>query len=127
MVDKDWQRPLTHHLAFLKLTAVELRRIAERVPEIANYLRYIAAGSKQMQRTWRDTFPTTACCRVVSRGASCNPPPKLQHRPWTPSHLPLSPSCCRSIEPSFLLFGKPQHVTRVGIPLASAVILVMPL
>jgi len=42
MVDKDWQRPLTHHLAFLKLTAVELRRIAERVPEIANYLRYIA-------------------------------------------------------------------------------------
>ena len=42
MADLDWPRVLRQHLAFLRLTTIELRRIADREPEAAVYLRHIA-------------------------------------------------------------------------------------
>ena len=42
MADDDWPRVLRQHLAFLRLTIIELRRIAEREPQMAVYLRHIA-------------------------------------------------------------------------------------
>ncbi len=36
------RRGLNQHLAFLRLTTIELRRIADREPQIAVYLRHIA-------------------------------------------------------------------------------------
>jgi hypothetical protein len=42
MVDKDWPRRLNNHLIFLRLTVIELRRLAARKPESAIYLQHMA-------------------------------------------------------------------------------------
>lgn len=42
MTDHELRRSINHEMAFLRMAAIELRRIAERAPEVADELRHIA-------------------------------------------------------------------------------------
>ena len=42
MVDRTWPLVLDQHLMFLRLTVIELRRLADREPAISTYLRHVA-------------------------------------------------------------------------------------
>ena len=42
VTDRELRRSINHEIAFLRMAAIELRRIAERAPEVADELRHIA-------------------------------------------------------------------------------------
>jgi hypothetical protein len=41
-MESNFSRTLDHVVAFLRMSAIELRHVARRAPEIADQLRYIA-------------------------------------------------------------------------------------
>ncbi|HEX6442250.1 MAG TPA: hypothetical protein VF007_08690 [Stellaceae bacterium] len=43
MTDHEVRRSIEHEVVFLRLAAIELRRIAERAPEVGDELRHMAA------------------------------------------------------------------------------------
>ena len=42
MADRTWLLVLDQHLMFLRLTAIELRRLADREPRMSTYLWHVA-------------------------------------------------------------------------------------
>ena len=42
MTDNEIRRSINHEIAFLRMAAIELRRIAERAPEVGEELRHMA-------------------------------------------------------------------------------------
>jgi hypothetical protein len=42
VTDHEVRRSINHEIAFLRMSAIELRRIAERAPEVGDELRHMA-------------------------------------------------------------------------------------